>query len=160
MSKELDYITELERKNRLLGERCNQLLKDKGDLTDQIADIKANCDFALEGKDIEIKELKEKHESSISQWKYELNKLIHNEVELSKENKTLEGCLLAEQEYTLTLEKQIEKMKCCGNCWHWHYDCYDGVVIRQATEQDRRENYKNWGEQIPCKNKDHWKLEE
>ena len=36
MSKELDYITELERKNRLLGERCNQLLKDKGDLTDRL----------------------------------------------------------------------------------------------------------------------------
>ena len=29
-------ITELERKNRLLGERCNQLLKDKGDLTDRL----------------------------------------------------------------------------------------------------------------------------
>ena len=35
---------------------------------------------------------------------------------LEKENKTLEGCLLAEQEHTQMLEKQIEKMKCCGNC--------------------------------------------
>ena len=61
MSKELDYITELERKNRLLGERCNQLLKDKGDLTDQIADIKANCDLAIEGRDIKIDELEEKN---------------------------------------------------------------------------------------------------
>lgn len=108
----------LEKENSLLGERCNQLLKDKGDLIDKIADIKANCDFALEGKDIEIKELKEKHESSISQWKYELNKLIHNEVELSKENRTLEGCLLAEQEHTQMLEQQIEKMKRHCNCKH------------------------------------------
>ena len=36
--------------------------------------------------------------------------------ELEKENKTLEGCLLAEQENTLMLENQIEKMKCCYNC--------------------------------------------
>lgn len=37
MSKELDYIADLERKNRLLGERCNQLLKDKGELTDRVS---------------------------------------------------------------------------------------------------------------------------
>ena len=57
MSKELDYIADLERENRLLGERCNQLLKDKGELTDKIADIKANCDLAIEGRDVKIKEL-------------------------------------------------------------------------------------------------------
>ena len=54
-------ITELERKNRLLGERCNQLLKDKGDLTDQIADIKANCDLAIEGRDVKIMELEKEN---------------------------------------------------------------------------------------------------
>ena len=36
MSKELDYIADLERENRLLGERCTQLLKDKGNLTDRL----------------------------------------------------------------------------------------------------------------------------
>ena len=51
---------ELEKENRILGERCNQLLKDKGDLTDQIADIKANCDLAIEGRDVKIDELEEK----------------------------------------------------------------------------------------------------
>ena len=36
---------ELENQNRLLGERCNQLLKDKGELTDQIEKMKCcqNC---------------------------------------------------------------------------------------------------------------------
>jgi hypothetical protein len=53
---------ELENQNRLLGERCTQLLKDKGDLTDQIADIKANCDLAIEGRDIKIKELEQQIE--------------------------------------------------------------------------------------------------
>ena len=62
MSKVLDYIADLERENRLLGERCNQLLKDKGDLTDKIADIKANCDLAIEGRDIKIKELEQQIE--------------------------------------------------------------------------------------------------
>ena len=54
-------IKDLKAENRLLGERCNQLLKDKGDLTDKIADIKANCDFAIEGRDLKIKELEEKN---------------------------------------------------------------------------------------------------
>ena len=51
----------LEQENHLLGERCNQLLKDKGDLTDKIADIKANCDLAIEGRDIKIMELEKEN---------------------------------------------------------------------------------------------------
>lgn len=55
-------IKDLKKENRLLGERCNQLLKDKGELTDKIADIKANCDLAIESRDIKIKELEEQIE--------------------------------------------------------------------------------------------------
>ena len=55
-------VTDLENQNKLLGKRCNQLLKDKGELTDQIADIKANCDLAIEGRDIKIKELEQQIE--------------------------------------------------------------------------------------------------
>ena len=51
-------LADLEQQIATLAKCCNQLLKDKGDLTDKIADIKANCDFALEGKDVEIMELK------------------------------------------------------------------------------------------------------
>ena len=57
-----DELTILLNENRLLGERCNQLLKDKGELTDKIADIKANCDLAIEGRDIKIKELEKENE--------------------------------------------------------------------------------------------------
>ena len=56
-----DRVGELWKENQLLGERCNQLLKDKGDLTDQIADIKANCDLAIEGRDVKIKELEKEN---------------------------------------------------------------------------------------------------
>ena len=121
MSKELDYIADLERENRLLGERCNQLLKDKGELTDQISDIKANCDLAIEGRDIKIKELELELTVEKDLHQEETNLHLHAEEyikSLEKENKTLEGCLLAEQEHTQMLEKQIEKMKCCGNCKH------------------------------------------
>ena len=105
MSKELDYITELERKNRLLGERCNQLLKDKGDLTDQIADIKANCDLAIEGRDIKIKELELELTVEKDQHREETNLHLHAEEyikSLEKENAELKAL--------------IEKLKCCWNC--------------------------------------------
>lgn len=45
-----------------------------------------------------------------------LKHLLEKNLEQYRENKTLEGCLLAEQEHTQMLEKQIEKMKCCQNC--------------------------------------------
>ena len=50
------------------------------------------------------KELQEKHESSVSQWKYELNRSIHKETELAKEIRRL--------------DKQIYKMRNCDNCTH------------------------------------------
>lgn len=89
---------ELEKESHLLGERCNQLLKDKGDLTDQIADIKANCDLAIEGRDVKIKELELELTVQKDQLQEETNLHLHAE------------------EYIKSLEQQIEKMKCCGNC--------------------------------------------
>lgn len=44
-----------------LGERCLQLQKDKGELIDKVRDLEeklANADYQLEGRDLEIKELK------------------------------------------------------------------------------------------------------
>ena len=79
----------LTKENRLLGERCNQLLKDKGDLTDQIADIKDNCAFALEGKNIKIKELElrlEQTEKDLAD--YQFNYPTIKELEKEKINST------------------------------------------------------------------------
>ena len=60
---------------------------------EKIADLKANFDLAIEGRDVKIKEL-EDH--------------LSEEVELH----------LHAEEYIKELEQQIEKMKCCDNCKH------------------------------------------
>lgn len=94
----IEYVQKLENENKLLGERCNQLLKDKGYLTDKIADIKANCDLAIEGRDIKIKELEQELTVQKDLLQEETNLHLHAE------------------EYNKSLEQQIEKMKCCANC--------------------------------------------
>ncbi len=88
-----EIIADLKKENRLLGERCNQLLKDKGDLTDKIADLKANCDLAIEGRDVKIKELELELTVEKDQHQEEINLHLHAE------------------EYIKSLEKQIEKLK-------------------------------------------------
>ena len=50
-----------EKEIKSLGERCLQLQKDKGNLTDSVNNLEeklANADYQLEGRDLEIKELK------------------------------------------------------------------------------------------------------
>ena len=76
--------------------------------TDKLLDV-------INGQDVKIADL----EKSVNNWlKYEKETQYHKSIikDLKKENKILEGCLLAEQEHTQILEQQIEKMKCCGNC--------------------------------------------
>ena len=112
----------------------------------KIADIKANCDFAIEGRDVKIKELELELTVEKDQLQEEINLHLHAEdyiKELEKENKTLEGCLLAEQEHTQMLEQQIEKMKCCANCKY--KDCNKASQYQTC-----------WY----CKNKDKWELKE
>ena len=49
----------------LLSQHILELQKDKGNLTDKVADLEdklANADYQLEGRDLEIKELKEQIE--------------------------------------------------------------------------------------------------
>ena len=119
-----DYaITEThDLENKLLGERCNQLLKDRGYLTDKlqglkeilaqtiendevayetlklhdqeeigmlnskvaelenkIADIKANCDLAIEGREVKIKEL-EKENAELKDDNKEIKKMKDEEM--------------------------------------------------------------------------------
>ena len=61
------------------------------ELENKIADLKANCDLAIEGRDLEIKDL---------EW--QLQEVVKDNDNYKAENKSL--------------EQQIEKMKCCHNC--------------------------------------------
>lgn len=63
-----------------------------------------------------------------------LKHLLEKNLKQYRENKTLEGCLLAEQEHTLMLEQQIEKMKCCFNCKH----------SRTEYEHCRTDKHEKW----------------
>lgn len=81
------------------------------ELENQIADIKANCDLAIEGRDIKIKELELELTVQKDQLQEETNLHLHAE------------------EYIKSLEQQIEKMKCGQNCkfeyWINTGGCYD-----------------------------------
>lgn len=69
----------------LLAEFCKE----------QIAELKAECDLALEGRDIKIRELEEDYKTLMTSY----NILKDNDEKIIKE-----------------MGEQIEKMKCCGNC--------------------------------------------
>lgn len=75
-----------------LGERCNQLLKDKGNLTDEL--------------DERTKDL--------------LN--ANHRIEQMQDAKCTSCTELGGMQLKINrLEQQIEKMKCCGNCSHRRY---------------------------------------
>ena len=100
MSKELDYITELERKNRLLGERCNQLLKDKGELTDKVKELEDHL-----AEEVELHSHAEEYIKSLEK---ENEQLRNNGFTVSA---MTEQQLKVAIEKGEQLEKQIEKMK-------------------------------------------------
>lgn len=73
------------------------------ELENKIADIKANCDLAIEGRDVKIMELEKDYK--VLQTSY--NILKDNDKKIIKE-----------------MGEQIEKMKCCQNCdnWNWKHN--------------------------------------
>ena len=90
------------RLKRLLEKNLKQY-RDKVELENKIADIKANCDLAIEGRDIKIKELEKEN----AELKKEIEKHKWNDI-------FLEDCAgydkkIAE-EYT-TLQEHIEKLE-------------------------------------------------
>ena len=76
------------------------LLVKYAELENKIADIKANCDFAIEGREVKIKELELELTVEKDQHQEEINLHLHAE------------------EYIKSLEQQIEKMKRHCNCKH------------------------------------------
>ena len=79
-----DYLDNV---NAEMHKRFNRL----AELEEQIADIKANCDLAIEGRDIKI-------------------------MELEQENNKLLDVINNQDVKIADLEKQLEKMRNCKNC--------------------------------------------
>ena len=77
MWKVTDYVNEVDR------------------LQKQLEEVKANADYQIEGRDLEIAELKQH---------------LSEEIELH----------LHAESYIKSLEEQIEKMKVCSNCKHFN----------------------------------------
>lgn len=89
------------------------LLVKYAELENKIADIKANCDLAIEGRDIKIKELEQE---------------LTVEKDLHQEETNLH---LHAEEYIKSLEQQIEQMKCCGNCRFSESDTLNGTFCHR-----------------------------
>ena len=74
---------------------------------EKIADIKANCDLAIEGRDLKI-------------------------TELEAENNKLLDVINNQDVKIADLEQQIEKMKCCENCKHSDTECEGHTVCNKG----------------------------
>lgn len=125
MSKELDYITELERKNRLLGERCNQILKDKGELIDKVKELQDHL-----AEEVELHLHAEEYIKSLEKENAELK---HNK----KTVVHLADCLEEKMKERIEeLEQQIEKMKRCKICKHFRWNCcsYEIRISKDCLE--------------------------
>lgn len=86
-----DEFILFERNTILLNEN-KRLKKENAELENKIADIKANCDLAIEGRDIKIKELELELTVEKDQHQEEINLHLHAEdyiKELEKENAEL-----------------------------------------------------------------------
>ena len=146
---------ELERKNRLLGERCNQLLKDKGELTDKVKELQDHL-----AEEVELHLHAEEYIKSLEKENAELKNKLTEKVtlesldvvsakmnDLEEENNKLLDVINNQDVKIADLEKQIEKMKCCANCVRYFADCKMEDI---AEEEYLRAN-------AFCK---HWELKE
>lgn len=107
---------ELEKEIRLLGERCNQLLKDKGELTDKLQELKETLAQTIENDEVDYETLKLHDQEEIGMLNSKVTELGNKITEL---NMKIDG-LEEQNSYmfdTIDLqEQQIEKMKNGDNC--------------------------------------------
>lgn len=114
-------IAELENQNHLLGERCNQLLKDKGELTDKVTELKKinRKLYKAKVKDYcKLEQKLEQIEKDLADYQFNYPTIK----ELKKENEQLRNngftvSAMTEQQLKVAiekgehLEKQIEQAK-------------------------------------------------
>jgi len=135
-----EKIADLKRENLILGERCNQLLKDKGDLTDTVRALEAvRQSFVKDNENLE--EENNKLLDVISNYEVKV-------ADLEKENESLKGDLelwesggcratnLFECGVVKELKQQIEKMKkYIKACWvEENLNDYSSYITNSSEE--------------------------
>ena len=124
-------------KDPILQQGFEIICKNLTEQEEQIADIKANCDYVLEGKVLEIKTLGERCNQLLKD-KGDLTDKVSNQAE------SLRITMLEEEKkgkQIEELEQQIEKMKCCANC----NNTWNGMKLDICAD---------------CKNFDKWEIKE
>ena len=140
MSKELDYIADLERENRTIKSllyctkrscnncgkvNCENFQRQRIDccglwvsykdyiaeLENKIADIKANCDLAIEGRDVKIKELELELTVEKDQHQEEIELHLHAEEYIKSLEQKLEQTEkdLADYQFNYPKIKELEQ---------------------------------------------------
>lgn len=101
---------------------------------DKIADIKANCDLAIEGRDVNIMELEKENAELKKKLKEKLKTIADKDLSfvakfdaLEKENAELKG--------------QVEKMKCCQNCKNYTWNMSNEKCQFRCESQNACDNW-------------------
>lgn len=97
MSKELDYIADLEKENRLLGERCIQLLKDKGGLIDRLEDLQEQNSQMF-------------NTIALQEQQIEKMKLFHNKEEMTVIRDTLQSYMNEHKEFDFIIHNVVSRL--------------------------------------------------
>ena len=140
-------------KDPILQQGFEIICKNLTEQEEKIADIKANCDYVLEGKEVEYREERKKLCEDFENMKAGLeSKIAELEQQLDfvreERNKFQEKCEDIELNYycdrkggckVQELEQQIEKMKCCEMCKYKNLD-WGFSPICEARDKIKIEN--------------------
>lgn len=108
-------------------------------------EVKADCDFALEGKDVEIKELRDNYEQYKAVAEPTIKELRDELVKKADTNHSLVEQMADLESENAELKAQIEKMKCFKNCLTF-------TVFKCPAQSDKTIK--------SCSGCKHWKLKE
>ena len=130
------------------GERCEELvdlmaLVEKNDAEEKIADLKANFDYILEGKDVEINELKEKLAQTIEndEVAYETLKL-HDQEEIGMLKSRVEELQEQNSEMFNTIALQEQQIKGKENEFKYFSNSFKKKIVELKKENAELKDYR------------------
>lgn len=147
---------ELKEENRLLGERCNQLLKDKGDLTDKCRKLEQEIVNLHETLDLRRMQLDDSAEI-IKEMQSKVDTLEKENAEL-KRLRCCENCKNVSLQLHWKESKDIDERRqfvcgTCGNRKHWEYSGNTIGITETQQLTKAKEILKMIVDYYPCYNK-------